>query len=125
MVKSGLVNIGIVGGTLLLAVGGLTITWSKNQVDLDIAPLVEQACHDEVRRRAPLGHRAIVTSGYHEEGASLAVASGNIEAQYAPERWLQVHWICRINPRTREIARVEVSHASGGQRMKAAASAFQ
>lgn len=125
MVKSDLMKFGLVSGAIMSMLGGLAIVWNIGHAGVTIDPLVEKACYDEVKHRAPLGHRAIMTYDYREEGSKLGIASGGLEAQYAPNKWTQVAWTCRINPTNREIARIELVATTGGQRMKAAASSFQ
>ncbi len=125
MLKSDLAKFGLLSAALMSMLAFVAVIWEKEAVKAVIDPLVEKACHDEVKTRAPLGHRAIMTYAYHEEGSQLGIVSGSLEAQYAPKQWTQVDWTCRVNPIDRQIARVELAPASGGHRMKAAASVFQ
>lgn len=124
MVMSELMKLGLVGGAVMSILGGLAILWDQTGSRVAINPRVEKACHDAVVQKAPLGHRAIITYSYHEEGSKLGVASGSLETQYAPNRWAQVSWTCRVNPEDRQIARIEFTLSGGGQRLKAAASSF-
>ncbi len=116
---------GIALGAFFAVLGLTTIAWQASQTSLEIDPAVEQTCHKAVKKGAPYGYRGVSTYNYQKESSNLGVATGILEAQYAKGQWTQVAWVCRINPNNREIARVELSSASGGQKMRAAASTFQ
>ena len=121
--KSELMKVGLIGGALAVGLVGLVALRGPPQPIID--PRVEEACFKEVRNRAPHGSRTIMTFSYREEGKRLGVAQGSLEAKYNKDQWTQVGWTCRINPTNREIARVELSATSGGQRIRAAATRFK
>lgn len=125
MLKSNLAKFCLVTGVLFFLLGGLTIAWNAGKPDAIIDPFVQTACYNEVKQRAPLGYRAIMTFNYREESSRLGIADGSLEAQITPDKWTSVAWTCRINPITKEVARVEMAPTTGGQRMKAAASGFK
>lgn len=125
MHRSDLKQFVLVSIGLTIMLGGLVILGQSGTAKAPIDPAVEQACYDEVKQRAPLGYRTIITYNYREEGSRLGIMIGGIEAQYAPQQWTQVDWICRIDPTDYSVARIELSATNGKGRMKAAASAFQ
>ncbi len=125
MLKSDLAKSCVITATFAVFLAGMAITWYAGSLKILIDPAVEKACYNEVKKRAPLGHRTIMTFGYREESSRLGIADGSLEAQFAPNKWTQVAWTCRINPSSKEVARVEMAPTTGGQRMKAAASAFK
>lgn len=123
--QSELVRGGVVCCVLVVSLGGLMAAWDGGANHPSIDPAIEKACFDEVEQRAPLGHRAIFTYGYQEEGSGLGVANGGLEAQYAPNAWTTVYWTCRINLGNQRVERVEVSQSNTSQKMRAAAAKFQ
>ena len=124
MAMSELSKGGIIGGVCVMMLGGMAALWNQGTSKAAIDPMIEKACFDEVARRATLGQRAITTFDYREESSNLGIVTGGVEAQYAPGRWTQALWTCRIDPTSRTVARVEFSPASGGNRLRAAASPF-
>ena len=121
--KPDLRRLGLICGTVLLIIAGLVLGPGSRQPAID--PAVEEACYNEIRRRAPFGHDALMTYGYREEGSRLGIAHGSLKAKYAKDKWSQVSWICRIDPTSREIARIELTPTTGGQRLNAAATGFK
>lgn len=125
MPKSERFNMNLVIGAFLCFLGCAAIIVSLTNRHIHIDPDVEQACHDEIKQGAPLGHRSIMTHSYDEVSSNLGIAEGSLEAQYVQGKWTQVAWTCRVNPTNQDIARVELTATTGGQKLKAAASAFQ
>lgn len=125
MPKSDLKQVMLVSAGLMIMLSGLVILGQNGIAEASIDPAVEKACYDEVKQRAPLGYRSIITYGYQEEGSRLGIVIGGLEAQYAPDQWTQVEWTCRVDPTSHDVARIELSATNGKGRMKAAASAFQ
>ncbi len=125
MFKSDRVKVSVTICAFLGFLGITAFVLKVNDRLFEIDALLEQACHKEVRKGAPFGHRSVITYDYDEESRNLGIASGVFQAQYSRGKWTQVAWTCRINPSTYEIARVELTAAGGGQKLKAAAAAFQ
>lgn len=124
MHRSKIMKSGLFAGCLALILGGPVVAWNMGQMDPSIDPGVERACHDAVKSRAPGGYRSIMTFEYDEEGTMLGLVRGSLEASYAPSKWTQVAWTCRINLEDQQVIRLQVQPTTGGQRLKAAASAF-
>ena len=125
MAKSERFNMNLVIGAFLSFLGCAAIVVSLANRGLQIDSAIEQACHDEIKQGVPLGHRSFMTHDYDQESENLGIASGSLEAQYAEGKWTQVSWICRIDPTSQDITRVELTATTGGQKLKAAAAAFQ
>ncbi len=121
---SELLKLGVICTVFASIIAGIALLWNEGDLEVTINPLVEKACFDAVGERAPLGHRALIVFSYKEESSNLGIASGGAEAQYAPNQWTQVLWTCRVNPSNRKIARIEFAPATGGHRLRSAASAF-
>ncbi|MGI9494395.1 MAG: hypothetical protein ACR2QF_18550 [Geminicoccaceae bacterium] len=124
IVKSEILKIGIVSGFVLSMLGGMVGLWSQMSIGTEIDARVERACHNKVVERIPFGHQAMLTSSYREESPKLGIATGRVDAKYTPHKWAPVSWTCRINPKNREVLRIEFTPVSGGHRIKSAASAF-
>ena len=114
----------------LLAMAAVIITvgaaagfgMSGSGIELDRR--MEQACHREVKKRSPLGHRELRTLAYNLKEPDVGLANGSLKSELTPNRWSQVNWACHLHVESGRILRVEFSFPQRGNRLKAISSAI-
>jgi hypothetical protein len=108
---------------VVVTIGGAAAAVHAAWDDAELDQRAERACHDEVRKRSPLGHRDLKTFSYPLEASKIGLASGSLKSEHRPGRWSAVNWVCRMDAESGRLLRVDFSWPRGGDRLSAIASA--
>lgn len=108
----------------MLMSGGLVTAWAMDSSDIVMSERLEKACHREIEKRTPLGHRDVKTSSYRLDGSYIGVARGHVKTRASANNWAGITWMCRVNQKSGNILRVNFSRSTGGSKLLAAASSF-
>lgn len=104
--------------------GCIAAAWAMVPGDVAMDKSLEKACHQDVKRRTPLGHRDIQTIGYQQQGDEIGIARGSVQTRASGRGWAGVNWTCRVDLKKAKVLRVEFARSSSSSRLQAAASAF-
>jgi hypothetical protein len=104
--------------TMIVSAAAFSAAWS----DSTIEKRVERACHREVRKKTPQGHRDLSTLKYELDGAKTGIASGSLRSELRPGRWAPISWTCHVRTDSARVLRVEFSFPTTGSKLGAIAS---
>jgi len=119
MTRSKLWAVALIPAMLVMIISAAAVSASWEGVEIN--PHAESACHREVRKKSPQGHRDLETFSYALDGAKVGVASGAFKTEFRQGRWTPIGWTCRVRTDNKRVIRVEFSMPRGKSRLLAVA----
>lgn len=111
-----MIGCSLVAAVVALAFGGLTKSSAIGFFPVNIDKRLERACHHDVKKRVPLGHRDIETTAYNVKDPTTGIADGVMMANYDGSAWVKISWTCHINPNNGTVKHSEVQLSASGRR---------